>query len=419
MGSAPIMQYAVSHWWDDPWSRGAWSVLRVGATAGTRAALGRPIANRLVLAGEATHPTQAGMTHGAYEEGCRAARWAIDAGHRSVMVVGAGFAGLGAARTLQDAGHDVTVLEARDRIGGRVHTERLTPDVAVELGANWLQQGERNTLAPLAARLGLRTITTDFGDPLDLQCAIGPRPVPTDAVLPVLRAHLAAQPEHIDIAAAIDLLFDAGHVDPDDLQRVVDLEIALDAGAPLDDLSARFGFEPGVGAGDRWIVGGYGQVLDALAEGLDIRLVTPVRTVAIGDDGVDFDVDVDVDVGRADAAIVTAPVAVLRAGVIEFDPPLPAAHRGALELLTAGRVEKVALRFDRRWWPQSPSHYSRIADGRQGCVSEWLDLTDTLGVPLITGIFVGDWVAEMWDGRADADIAAAATTVLRRAVSVD
>jgi monoamine oxidase len=417
MGRGELRQFAVSHWWDDPWSRGAWSLLCVGATAGTRAALGRPIGNRLVLAGEATHSSQAGMTHGAYEEGCRAARWAIDAGHRRVVVVGAGFAGLGAARTLQDAGCEVTVLEARDRIGGRVHTVGLTPSMVVELGANWLQQGHRNTLAPLASRLGLCTVPTDFGDPLDLQCGVGPRPVPTDEVLPVLRAHLDSQPPQVDIAAAVDELRASGRVDVDDLQRVVDLEIALDAGAPLQELSARFGVEPGVGEGDRWIMGGYAQLLDSLAEGLDVRLRTPVGEVTVDAGGVDVAGHTCRE--RADAVIVTAPVAVLRAGVIEFHPPLPVEHRRALDLLTTGRVEKVALQFDRRWWPTAPSHYLRIADGRPGCVSEWLDLTDTLGVPLITGIFVGDWVAEMWDGHDDHQIAGAAAAILAQIMGRD
>jgi monoamine oxidase len=412
-----LLQFAVSRWWNDPWSRGAWSLLRVGATDDTRAALGRPIGNRLVLAGEATHPTQAGMTHGAYEEGCRAGRWAIEAGHRRVVVVGAGFAGLGASRILHDAGCAVTVLEARDRIGGRVHTCALGPSAVVELGANWLQQGLRNTLASLADRLGLGTVPTDFGDPLDLQCGLGRRPVPTDAVLPVLRAHLGRQPVHVDIATAVDDLRATGHVDAGDLQRVVDLEIALDAGAPLHELSARFGCEPGVGEGDRWIVGGYAQLLDWLANGLNVRLRMPVGEVAVDADGVDV---AGPDCReRADAAIVTAPVAVLRAGAIEFHPPLPVEHRRALDLLTTGRVEKVALQFDRRWWPRSPSHYLRIAEGHPGCVSEWLDLTDTLGMPLITGIFVGDWVAEMWDGHDDHQIAGAAAAILAQIMGRD
>jgi renalase len=54
------------------------------------------------------------------------------------LIIGAGMAGLAAARDLQDAGHEVMVLEARDRIGGRVHTNRSFSDVPIEFGAEFI-----------------------------------------------------------------------------------------------------------------------------------------------------------------------------------------------------------------------------------------------------------------------------------------
>jgi polyamine oxidase len=395
--------FAVSRWWDDPWSRGAWSLLRPGSSPTTRAALREPIAGRLMLAGEATHPEQAGMTHGAYDEGRRAAQWAIDQGHRSVIVVGAGFAGLGAARMLHDAGVAVTVLEARNRLGGRAHTTTLIDDgAAVELGANWLQQGERNTLAPIAAALGLRTVDTDFGSPLDL-----PSPIPdADSVLAELERRLAGSTEEARLGDVVDAwLTNPSPFDASTIRRLVDVEVTLDAGVPLIDLSARYGFEPGVGEGDRWIVGGYRQIAEHLASGLDIRFDTPVGHIAVHDDGV------LVDCHRTDAVIVTAPVAVLASGSPAFDPPLPESHRRALAGLTTGRVEKVALRFEQRFWPETPSGYLRIT-GAPGCVSEWLDLTEHVGAPTIVGIVVGPWLDEAWSGD-DRSVAAWATDLLR------
>ena len=81
---------------------------------------------------------------------------------RSVLVIGAGIAGLAAARQLQDSGAAVTVLEARARLGGRVHTSRLWPDLPIDLGASWIQGVEGNPLTALARQAGVKTVVTRY-----------------------------------------------------------------------------------------------------------------------------------------------------------------------------------------------------------------------------------------------------------------
>lgn len=407
---------AVSRWWDDPFSRGAWSVLHVGGTAETRRALGQPF-GRIVLAGEATHPEQAGMTHGAYEEGLRAAAWCIDNGHRRVVVIGAGFAGLGAARALTDAGHDVTVLEARDRIGGRVRTVAMADGLTAELGANWLQQGERNSLLPLARSLGLGLVNTDFTSPIDYDRSGIVDGAYDEAILNELRRRIDAL---VGEDRSIASLVDDWIRQPDpwsvaDISRVIDSEVYLDSGIPLSALSARAGFEPGVGLGDRWIRGGYRQLLDHLASGLNGEMSWPVNRITSMYTGVL--VTGPRGVVHGDAVVVTVPIAVLKAGAITFDPPLQRSHQQALQHLDAGRVEKVVLRFAERWWPTSPSGYFRIIGEQPGQVSEWLDLTAVTDQPVLVGLFVGDWADQLWTGNDDASVAAGATSILRRFLS--
>ncbi len=424
--------FAVSHWWDDPFSRGAWSLLRVGGSPKTRTLLGTPVSARVIFAGEATNPEQAGMTHGAYEEGQRAARWALSQNHRRVVVIGAGIAGLGSARLLHDSGVDVVVVEGRSRIGGRIHSVDVSNDrgepVVAELGANWLQQGNRNTLVPLAEKLSARLVPTNFNKPLDFDtngpCHIEHR----DEITDEFRRRLSFNDPGNDpgndpfkeanteddrsVAAVVqDWMEKPKPWSRESIRRVVDSELYLDCGAPLDDLSARFGFEPGVGEGDRWIVGGYRQILDDLAHGLNIVFDCPINAVTSTSNTVT--VSGPTLQQNADAVIVTVPIAVLRHGDITFDPALPSAHKSALDLLTAGRVEKVILRFAERWWPVSLSGYLRTFGNDTGSVAEWLDLTDVLGTPAITGLFVGPWLEELWDGHTDQEIAERAARLLK------
>ena len=84
-----------------------------------------------------------------------------DAGGRDadVAIIGAGLSGLSAARALRDAGARVIVLEARDRVGGRILNESIAENVVVEVGAQWTGPGQRRLIA-LADELGVRRFPT-------------------------------------------------------------------------------------------------------------------------------------------------------------------------------------------------------------------------------------------------------------------
>ena len=80
-----------------------------------------------------------------------------------VVVIGAGMAGLAAARQLADAGVDVTVLEARERIGGRMWTD-TSLGMPIDLGAAWIHGTKGNPLVALANQAGAATVETDWDD---------------------------------------------------------------------------------------------------------------------------------------------------------------------------------------------------------------------------------------------------------------
>ncbi|MEN9645919.1 MAG: Flavin-dependent L-tryptophan oxidase RebO precursor [Actinomycetota bacterium] len=408
MHLAPVAWH-VTHWGSDPWSRGSWTSLGVGGSTADRATVGTPVDGRFVLAGDATNPVAPSMTHGAYDEGVRAARWAVDGGARRIAVIGAGFAGLGAARTATDLGADVVVLEARDRIGGRAHTVDLGSGVHADAGAAWLQQGPTNSLARLAEQWGLRTVPTDFHHPL---AAASDGPVgDVPAAHAALAAHLATTPADATVADVLPAYL-AG-LPPHErraAQFAVDLELELENPAPAHLLGARTALdEPGVGVGDRWLPDGYAAIQRRLADGIDIRLGTPVCGIDWHADGVDIRT-ADGDVLRVDRCICTIPVWLVPE--LDLEPGLPDGHLAALRRLVPGVVEKVVLRFDERWWPVSPSGYLRWYD-HPASWGEWLDLTDGVGAPVVAGLIAGTAVARHHRGD-DERIALAATAALAR-----
>jgi Flavin containing amine oxidoreductase len=384
--------------------------VRPGGSPDDRAALGEPIADRLVFAGEAVHPTRPAMVHGAYETGLAAAEWCADAAR--VVVVGAGAAGIGAAEQLGDR---CVVVEARDRIGGRVHTVRLG-DVVADLGAGWLQQYDDNLLADRAHWLGIASVPTDFGRPL-VRSAAGPAAAAVNDGYRSLKSALAAfvGAEGHDGSVALDpaaWLASLPHPERPAAREMIEADLVIEADAPVGQLSSRWAFvEPGVGDGDRWMPAGYGTLLNHLSAGADVRLNWPVRHVAYGVGGAA--VHGPAGIIRADKIIVTVPISVVGDELITFDPPLPTSHRTALDHLGIGVVEKVVLRFEERWWPHDANGYFRWFDEPTSFV-EWLDLSDHVGVPVVSGMISAPHTQGWYDIATDYEVALRATAALHR-----
>src|SRR4051812_41506289 len=70
-----------------------------------------------------------------------------------VAIIGAGAAGLGAARALENSGLSVVVLEARDRVGGRGHTIMAAPNITFDVGCGWLHSADKNSFVKIAEQL--------------------------------------------------------------------------------------------------------------------------------------------------------------------------------------------------------------------------------------------------------------------------
>ena len=261
-----------------------------------------------------------------------------------MVVIGAGAAGIGAARALAARGLRAAVLEARDRVGGRAWTVRLRGH-PVDLGAHWLHAGPINPLVALgrARRERLRRA------PQDGHVWVAGRPARADAVRANARAFERADRSMTLDAAAPGEDRSAASALPPGLgpwgERVARVH-GLVSGRPLPEVSLHD--FPSLEYGDNFFVsGGYGSYLARLADGLPVRLDAPVTRIDWSGERVRVEIG-DGEPLVARAVVVTVPVMVLREGPL-FSPPLPNAVRAAIDGFTAGIYEHAVLH-----WPSSP-----------------------------------------------------------------
>lgn len=364
----------VTRWRADPFARGSYSFLANGSTALDRERLAEPSGGRLFFAGEATDWSFPSTVHGALRSGRRAAAEILDYEAESVIIIGAGAAGLAAANLLVEADLDVTVIEARERVGGRVWTESIGGK-PVDLGASFIHGVGGNLLMELADSANITTAPYDG--------------------LPYL-----ARDMHGDVLSESEI--------PEDFDIVTTIE--GEYGADANELSPEATTEgEEYRGGNALVPGGFRSLLDPLVDEVEIRRKTVVERVEVTSQEVV--VSADSDSFRADAVLITVPLGVLKAGDIEFVPPLDQDRQGAIDRLGMGLLNKICLRFDEVFWEPDVDLIGYLGPDR-GWFAEWLNLAKYIGEPMLIG-FSAASAAEAIEQLSDDETIAAAMTSLR------
>jgi polyamine oxidase len=311
-----------------------------------------------------------------------------------VVVVGAGIAGLTVANALAHGGVECVVVEARDRIGGRLHTVDLAGS-PVDLGGSWIHTPVGNPVRAFAQHAG---VACRGANPLPelagFDCAEGRRLSAAE-----VEASLSMQFEGFPAAMA-RLLAELG---PDaSAAEGIDAFVAGAGLAPGPARRARQALRGLIEAGSagraerqslRWMwneteygghyfgdapVGGYRRLVETMATGVELRLGAAVAEVLWSAGGV--------RVRRGDGTseegshvVVTVPLGVLKRDALRFSPALPPDRVAAIGRLGFGRYEKVALRFGEAFWRTAGLPHAMIFPRDPDAPAVWVIGLDAFG----------------------------------------
>ena len=369
-----MLGYLRTNWSQDPYAYGSYSHIAKGAWRKDHRRIAAPIANRVFFAGEAANPHRNSSVHAALETGRTAAKDLLAQKHQRIGIIGAGISGLVAAHTLAKAGREVQVIEARSRIGGRIHSDSSL-GFAADLGASWLHGIDGNPLTELVGKAGMRKY--------------------------VYQSSTIARADGRELAE-------------NDYPAWIEEVIGYDnhAGtseAYLNKWAYLFGSDY---SGDEYLFpDGYQQMLDLFIDDYTVILNQPIREISYDANGVSVTSD---SLNQTfDAVIVTVPLGVLKKGDIRFTPPLPQDKQGAIDRLGFGVLDKIYLQFDKVFWDKDIQNIITPFNNQpQGYYNSWVNLYPVTGKPVLIAFNGGPAAHALSSQSDDTVVQGALSTIL-------
>lgn len=339
----------------------------------------------------------------------------------NIVVIGAGIAGISAARQLQDNGFKVTVLEARDRIGGRIFTDRSlgTP---IDLGAAWIHGHQGNPITKLSQEFQIKTVPTNYENLIiyglnnqSIQYSEMERMASRyEQIVKRAKTEAENREKDVSVAKALAPFWPRKALNAQQeklLNWFFNSNIVTEYGADLEQLSVWEWDEDEVFAGDDWLFpNGYDQIIQGLAKGLNIQLEHQVVAIEYNEQSVT--VKTNEETLKGDAVIVTLPLGILKTNSVTFSPPLPQKKQRAIDQLEMGVLNKVVLKFSKRFWPADVEMLGYLSSHAQD-FSDFLNFNLVSKMPILVALSGGSF-AKSLEKLSDQTLQENIMTLLRR-----
>jgi monoamine oxidase len=340
---------------------------------------------------------------------------------KRIVVIGAGLSGLAAAKELHSKGHDVTVLEARERIGGRAWTSTKWPDLPVDFGATWIHGTTNNPLTALAKNIGSPLLFTGYNRVITYSTSGRQLSDSQEERMEQLRKELfkilrKAQDADKDksIRNTVEPLirrYDSTSEERRFIEFILNGEIEAEYSGSVERLSTYwYDSEKEAHGGDALFEQGYRVITDFLSNELQIKLGQVVTEVQWQEES-SVRVITNNSEFVADHVIVTLPLGVLQSQQVRFSPVLPRDKQNAISKLDMGVLNKCYLRFAEPFWSAKVDWLEYVPE-RKGEWTEWVSFLRIVNKPVLLGFIAADLGREM-ESWTDEQIVESAMQTLR------
>ena len=339
-----------------------------------------------------------------------------------VLVIGAGISGLAAAKNLNDSGYDVTILEAKDRIGGRLYTDRSL-GVPIEVGANWIHDNnpDTNPIMKIKKELGLKAhkcsvagpdvsfeVLNKEGNKIEISGKDLEKIEFRIGIFAYLAKYLRPSTNISEIFTFVKKLGLLSFIKEEALFVLIQ-KIALEQAEDPEKVSIEALFEQEGFGDDEAVIGGYDQIAYYFEKELHNKIIlnSPIEHINYEQDTIK--VISDNEKYEANAVIVTASLGALKKEVIKFTPELPIEKKQSIKKLGWGTLNKVILKFENKFW--SDTDFIVIAN-KESNFHAWINEEPVCKEPVIVANISGK-NAKKFENKTDEEVVQIALNELK------